>query len=159
MAPRHPPRALCSLTSISSSPNGQVRWKVQGLHLIVTSAEIEGFDFFYRSRLHLLRFWPLRAGPAIRWSVTSSRSSSPLIRRWRAGGLDTHRRLEVTRAVWDSRGSCECCRGLPDIRLAGSGSKQGWFLLLRRSGGREMVVETRRLELLTLSLQRRRSSI
>jgi hypothetical protein len=41
-----------------------------------------------------------------------------------AGGLDTHRRLEVTRAVWDSRGSCECCRGLPDIRLAGSGSKQ-----------------------------------
>ena len=47
------------------------------------------------------------AGPAIRWSVTSSTCSSPLIRGPTPRHTSTAR---VSRAVWDSRESCECQR-------------------------------------------------
>ena len=60
----------------------------------------------------------------------------------------------------DSLDSCESLRGLPDLQLRGEVERQSRYLVRVvgvRAGVGEMV-ETRRLELLTLSLQRRCSS-
>jgi hypothetical protein len=62
---------------------------------------------------------------------------------------------------WDSLVACESLRGLPDLQLKGEVELQCRYLDVScsvRAGYEEKVVETRRLELLTLSLQRRCSS-
>ena len=127
LAPRHPPRALCSLTSLNNSPNGSR----QGMSGIITLSFFLGrnrsakrLDFF-RSRLHLERCWPVLFGPAVpavRWSVTSR--SSPGAHGsgvHRPDRPDTTRRLEEPRAVIGARvgDSSRASRGLPDIRFPG----------------------------------------
>jgi hypothetical protein len=88
LAPRHPPRALCSLTSLSNSPIGKCKARIGIRHLVrFHSAEIEvqkTFDF--RSRLHLERFWP--EGPARRQKPIRIQRSAG---RWPRGGSSSSR--------------------------------------------------------------------
>jgi hypothetical protein len=55
-------------------------------------------------------------------------------------------------------GTCESLRGLPDLQFVVEASVQLTFLGATSFARKAGVVETRRLELLTLSLQRRCSS-
>jgi hypothetical protein len=126
LAPRHPPRALCSLTSLSSSPNGKCQGTIGVYHLVIFYGEIEVIRltadhvFTWKGSCALAGRPPRRRteGPAIRWWVISN------------NGARGH-----------SSGDRCCSR--THGRLPGT------------TGG---LVETRRLELLTLSLQRRCSS-
>ena len=161
LAPRHPPRALCSLTSLNNSPEGSCRQRSGKIHLVVlSSAEIEVQKRlnFFRSRLHFVRCRePELAVPAIRWSVTSRLLAwSPRIRGQPVG--DTTRRLEDSSRLDDQPGLLfESVRGLPDLQFHRQvcGQQTAYLASCPVLAG---LVETRRLELLTLSLQRRCSS-
>ena len=100
---------------------------------------------------------PLSAFPLISDLETCEMDSRALIRGLARG--DTPRRLEDPRAVYMTAWlSFEICRGLPDIQFLVEWSVQ---LPAPHCFPREVameVVETRRLELLTPSLQRRCSS-
>ena len=88
LAPRHPPRALCSLTSLSSSPMGKCGGTIGVHHLVILTAKSKLFDLLpitsslCKVHASLAGCPPPRrvAYPAIRWSVTSSAGSSPRIR-------------------------------------------------------------------------------
>ena len=126
LAPRHPPRALCSLTSLSSSPSGKCGGTIGVISPCHHFGEIEVLRLYCRSRLHLERFVRPRG---------LSASSADQVQR-SAGGW--HRAC----VRWHSSGD-RCCSHAH--APAGHGPGAG-------------LVETRRLELLTLSLQRRCSS-
>ena len=76
MAPRHPPRALCSLTSLSSSPNVSGAKGCPGSSPCHSRQKLKIFNC--RSHLHLVRFRACAPGrltgplPAIRWSLAPS---------------------------------------------------------------------------------------
>ena len=125
LAPRHPPRALCSLTSLSNLPDGKCRGMIGVHHLVITTAKSKFFDLLpITSSLGKVRA-PSRAARLVdgsgvqrsagRWPRTFARGH---------GSGDSRPALEPT------------ATGIGDSGL----------------------VETRRLELLTLSLQRRCSS-
>ena len=132
-----------------------------GIHLVVLTRQKSKFkkDFYsFRSRLHFVRCCrPKPAVPAIRWSVTSRSGLEPTDQR--STGLGHHKTARRPRAVVPiSRGVLfESIRGLPDIRLVVHvcGLQTAYLCCGRCTAG---LVETRRLELLTLSLQRRCSS-
>jgi hypothetical protein len=128
LAPRHPPRALCSLTSLSNLPNGMCGGMI-GVHYLVISRRNRSSSTLLPITSSLVKVRPpLRAAHLI-GGPGAQRSAGrwPRTRRFE----DTDQGTE--RGVWGLR-----CR--------------------TRRGAARGLVETRRLELLTLSLQRRCSS-
>jgi hypothetical protein len=118
LAPRHPPRALCSLTPSVPDPAVTERGnRYIGITSTTRRNRRSQKDFsFCRSLFQLVRCVPRIKDAKLRVAMTPS---DPLV-----GGL----------------------------RRGGHGSEELWV------GARREVVETRRLELLTLSLQRRCST-
>ena len=75
LAPRHPPRALCSLTSLSSLPIGKCGGTIGVHHLVISTAKSKLFDLLpITSSLGKVRA-PLRAVRLI----GGPRSSDPLV--------------------------------------------------------------------------------
>src|SRR3954471_20514290 len=75
LAPRHPPRALCSLTSASTWPGGRCRTGSIGF---LDIDEIEIFDFSFAVTIQLLRC-DRRGDLATRCDWHRVRSSDPLV--------------------------------------------------------------------------------
>ena len=161
MAPRHPPRALCSLTSLNNSPNRQLPRDVRDHHLVVLSRQKSKFKKDSISSDHVFTL----KGAAVYTRVSSdplvgdleTLGSSPRTNRSRAA--DTTRRLE------DHEPSSSASQGFALRERPGSTrysvpSSGAWSAVCgpRNLPRWRKVVETRRLELLTLSLQRRCSS-
>jgi hypothetical protein len=162
LAPRHPPRALCSLTSLSNSPRGKCQEKVRDhITLSLITAEIEDHQFLITSSLVKVPP-PKRRPQGLSPPVQLSAGRCPRTCRLETTDqgialVDTHRRLEVSRAVggtaWILRVSPGSTRYSVGCSAFGAGFLPRYWPLDRGE-----VVETRRLELLTLSLQRRCSS-
>jgi hypothetical protein len=157
LAPRHPPRALCSLTTTAT--HQEVRCRVARDAPCTYSAKLKIFNL--PKHIQLLRFcrWrtegslaaptePLRippvqrsAGrwvgcPRIRGAMSGDRDEDPIVKQPSIGSW-ARTRLGLCAPLF----SCGWC-----VRAADPPSF------------RSQVVETRRLELLTLSLQRRCSA-
>jgi hypothetical protein len=122
LAPRHPPRALCSLTFLGSSPRGKCVGRTATRHHSSLTRRIE---VLFLKADHVFT-WK-GAAPAGAGRDADGMSSDPL-----AGDLER------------------------EVRGHWPGDNRDWCCGLR--GARGGMVETRRLELLTLSLQRRCSS-
>src|SRR4051794_795192 len=75
LAPRHPPRALCSLTSASTWPGGRCGTGWTGSR---DSGELEIFDLYFAVPIQLLRC-DRRGDPATRCDWHRGRSSDPLV--------------------------------------------------------------------------------
>jgi hypothetical protein len=173
LAPRHPPRALCSLTSLSDSPKGESSREVRDLllsfsTLTVATGEPVGTvrirqkskisrSFFADQHLHLVRCSALPGGPAVRWSVSSSSWEwSPPIR---GSPVETQNDgSTVSRAVVRTCLDLRVSSGVYPIFSSVVVDRRRCVVLRVPVGRGPGVVETRRLELLTLSLQRRCSS-
>ena len=161
MAPRHPPRALCSLTSLSNSPKGSCRRKAGIITLSLNLRQKSKFKKdlnFFRSRLHFVRCCEPK--PAL--------SSDPLVgdlQVWPgahgSGGhrVGHHKTARRPRAVLVHSQGCALRErpGSTRSSIPSSGVRSADCVphCVRGPAG---LVETRRLELLTLSLQRRCSS-
>jgi hypothetical protein len=134
LAPRHPPRALCSLTSLSNSPEGSCEGTSSGSSPCrYLTAEIEvrnSFSLPITSSLGKVR--PpdgRRSGPRARVQRSAGRSVSRdcclELTDQGTDGRSTHRRrLDASRTVF--RGQPEVRRwrrGLPDIRFRSNASR------------------------------------
>ena len=141
-------------------------------HHLVFTAEIEDSELdsdpIHRHSLGKVR---RRSGSASAGHSTVVRSSGPLVGDLERlleptdqgipAGPDTRRRLEdsLEPSCETAVGPCESLRGLPDLQFdCARGLVQCRYLSAAVRSGLSGVVETRRLELLTLSLQRRCSS-
>ena len=156
LAPRHPPRALCSLTSLSNQPNGLTAppdggsdgGEARDLYLCRNSRQkLKIKKKLITSSLVKVRrplSWPAIqrcACSAVRWSVTSSSWLKPTdqgISVWAAHKKTTR---GLSSRPMNSRCSCEILWGLPDIQLVRSCSAQlcrsAMCLLSGESGGDE----------------------
>ena len=194
MAPRHPPRALCSLTSLNNQPKGLAQQTASAvalrvccaatfqppLNAVADTSPCEGLIGIFnlcrysRQKLKIIHSLitsslvkvpgrpcdlPVFQRSAGRWPRRSWRASSPLING--SVVVDTQRRLEDARAARRLPVFLRGCRGLPDIQFDFLGCSAQFSAPLRLPvplAPTVKMVETRRLELLTLSLQRRCSS-
>ena len=125
MAPRHPPRALCSLTPSATHRQAVARGCSRDHHLVIKRQKLKISINLPMSHLHLER---CRA-PWAHVRRSADPSSDPLVGDLRPSGrsprirgsprVDTQRRLEhgpepsVGQRVWEARS----LRGLPDIHL------------------------------------------